>query len=54
MKIAADTHCAIGKIRFKRHSRYRSPSAFNVMTSALLRGVSRQKAAAALLKGVRG
>ena len=31
-------HCRIGKVRFKRRSRYRSPEAFNLTTDALRRG----------------
>jgi len=32
-------HCRIGRIRFKRKSRYRSPSAFNVTTTELVRSL---------------
>jgi len=50
MSTAQDAHCRIGKIRFKRTNRYRSPSAFNVMTNALREELARRS----LLKSVRG
>lgn len=44
-----DPRCEIGKIRFKRANRYRSPDAFNITTSKLLREQNKK----ALLRGVK-
>lgn len=35
-----DPHCRLRKIKAKRKSRYRSPSAFNITTAKLMRAVS--------------
>lgn len=43
-----DPHCRIGKVRWKRKTRYRSPSAFDLKTTALLAAVKSAGARAVL------